>query len=357
MNSKERVIRNYEHKEIDRIPMDISFDNQAVVQKMYKHYKIDSYEDLLRILHIDYRDCVIYTSAGVTRNILDDDIYVNGWGVKMSKKLSMPTEHPLCGITKIEDIEKYDGWLKPEEVNYDEIEKTMEKHMHYAVYGGYWAPFTYIAQMLMGMENMFIMMYEDYELVEYLVDKIVNISLKINKRIFEKVKDKMQIFYMGDDYGTQLDLMIAPDMWRKLIKPRVKKLYDLAKNYGYVVQQHSCGSIKKVIPDLIEIGLQGLNPIQVNAKNMNINELKREFGDKIVFVGSIDTQTLLPFGTTQEVKNEVIHRIKNVAYNGGFVLAPSQAFMSDVPVENIVTMYETGYKYGFYDSLGENKTI
>jgi uroporphyrinogen decarboxylase len=354
LNSKERAIRNYLRKDIDRIPMDISFDCQEVIDSLYKYLKINDYEKLLRLLHIDYRDCVIYTSAGVVREKKDSHI-VNGWGVRISTKGGMPLEHPLANASSVDDIEKYQGWLNPDEVNYEAIEKNMEKHKEYAVYGGYWAPFLYISQMLMGMDNMFVMMYEEPEMIEYLLDKIVNICLNINRRIFDRVGDKMQIFYMGDDYGTQLDLMMAPEMWEKFIKPRVKSLYDLAKSYGYVVQQHSCGSIKKVIPQLIEIGMQGLNPIQVAAKDMKIDDLKKSFGKDIVFVGSIDTQTTLPFGSKEDVKAEVLHRIKNIAYDGGFVLAPSQAFMTDVPLENILTMYDTGYKYGFYDSLGKER--
>lgn len=104
--------------------------------------------------------------------------------------------------------------------------------------------------------------------LDALLDKVVDFYLECNKRMFEKAGNLMQIFFMGDDYGTQRSLLYGPDLFRRFIKPRLKKLYDLAKSYGYIVQQYSCGSIVRIIPDLIDNGLDGLHPIQVSAAGL-----------------------------------------------------------------------------------------
>ena len=199
--------------------------------------------------------------------------------------------------------------------------------------------------MLVGMENLMMLMYDDPELVEALLDKIVNFYLECNKRMFEKAGNLMQIYFMGDDYGTQNSLLYSPDMFRRFIKPRLKKLYDLAKSYGYVVQQHSCGSVVKIIPDLIEIGLDGLHPIQVSAAGMELKEIKRQFGKQLYFAGSMDAMHLLIDGTDEEVE-ERIKDTMSLFDNGGFIFGPSQGFLPEIPTERIIKMYELGCFYG-----------
>ncbi|HHV62167.1 MAG TPA: PIN domain-containing protein [Firmicutes bacterium] len=133
-------------------------------------------------------------------------------------------------------------------------------------------------------------------------------------------------------------------------------LTHLRYNAGHKVMLHSCGSVRDLIPDLIEMGLDGLDPIQVRARGMNIEELKQEYGSVLTFRGSIDTQQTLPYGTPEDVKREVIDRICKIAPGGGFILNSSQNLLPEIPLENIITMYRTAYEYGHYDSLGQRKT-
>lgn len=183
------------------------------------------------------------------------------------------------------------------------------------------------------------------ELVDALLDKILAFYLECNRRMFEKAGDLMQIFFMGDDYGTQACLLYGPELFRRFIKPRLKKLYDLAKSYGYVVQQHSCGSIVKIIPDLIENGLDGLHPIQVSAAGMALAGLKETFGKQLYFAGSIDAMHLLTDGTAEQIET-AIRETMALFDHGGFIFGPSQGFLPEIPVERIVLMYELGYRYG-----------
>ena len=150
----------------------------------------------------------------------------------------------------------------------------------------------------------------------------------------------MQIFHCGDDYGSQQNLLWSPEVWRQFVKPRQKQLFDLAHERGYKIMQHSCGSIVKIIPDLVEIGLDGLQPIQVTAEGMDPIELKSDFGSKLTFMGAIDGQGVMVNGTPSEVKVEVSRIIDLLGVDGGYIVSTSQGIMPDMPNENVVAMFE-----------------
>ncbi|MGZ5550369.1 MAG: uroporphyrinogen decarboxylase family protein, partial [Nitrososphaeraceae archaeon] len=147
------------------------------------------------------------------------------------------------------------------------------------------------------------------------------------------------------DYGQQNGPLMSLDMWRKLIKPHIKRLYSLAKKYDLYITQHSCGSVTYVLKDLVELGLNVLEPIQVRAYDMDFESLVNKYNGKVVLQGSIDTQKTLPFGTPEDVRNEVISRINLFKDKGGFVLGPSQHLLKEIPLENIIIMYKTAYEY------------
>ncbi|NPV53723.1 MAG: hypothetical protein HPY71_09395 [Firmicutes bacterium] len=285
-----------------------------------------------------------------------DGSFEDSWGVRRKGPFGgIPIEHPLAGAISVEDIEKY-SWPNPDNIDYDGFVRECEQYSDYAIYGGAWSPFFYVACELMGMDNLFVNMVEAPEVVHALLDKTCGFYLEVSRRMFEKARNKMDIFFMGEDFGTQNGLIMSRDMWRIFIAPRLKSLFEQAKLYGYKVMLHSCGSVRDLIPDLIEMGLDGLDPIQVRARGMNIEELKQEYGSVLTFRGSIDTQQTLPYGTPEDVKREVIDRICKIAPGGGFILNSSQNLLPEIPLENIITMYRTAYEYGHYDSLGQRKT-
>jgi uroporphyrinogen decarboxylase len=170
---------------------------------------------------------------------------------------------------------------------------------------------------------------------------------KLLNRIIEKNMVMMENFLcaseidgvlLGSDWGTQLDLIMSPDSWQELIRPGEQREYDLIHSYGKDVWVHSCGNIEKIIPSLIEMGLDVLNPVQPEA--MDLATLKRNYGDKLTFWGGISTQKVLPFGTPDEVKQEA-RRVRNLmSVNGGYILGPSQEIQDDVPPENMLALIE-----------------
>ena len=144
---------------------------------------------------------------------------------------------------------------------------------------------------------------------------------------------------LGSDWGTQLDLIMSPDTWQEMIRPGEQREYDLVHSYDKDVWVHSCGNIEKVIPSLIEMGLDVLNPVQPEA--MDLATLEREYGDKMTFWGGISTQQALPFGTPEEVKQETRRVRALMSQGGGYILAPAQEIQGDVPVENILALIVT----------------
>jgi len=345
MTPKERGLASYYLEEPDRVPMDFWAD-ESVWRRLLEEMKLRSREELLKKLHIDFRHCYWAGDLGAVENYPDGG-FKDWWGVIHDRK-GIPKVHPLADIRSPEELELYE-WPDPDRVDYHAIAEMVERYAEeYVVYGGAWSPIFFVALGLMGVENFFRYAFTSPEIIHRLLDIITDFYHEVSKRIFDLCAKDIDIFFMGDDYGTQTGLFLSPKMFRIFFKPRLERLFKLAKKYGLLVQLHSCGSIREIIPDLIEIGLDGLDPIQVGAAHMSVEDIKREFGDKICLHGSLDTQKTLPFGTPADVKREVLHRLKTVAQGGGFVLAPSQVFLPEIPTENIITMYRVGYEYGYY---------
>jgi uroporphyrinogen decarboxylase len=317
---------------------------EELVHRLKSHYHTDDFESILDRFGVEFRNTVVFTSAAVPAVPAERGYVRNAWGVLYDKRLGDVVEHPLNRATTCAELDAY-AYLDPDKVDYDRIERRAEffnKRGSYCIYGGYWAPITYIAQQLVGMDRYMMLFYDDFDLINHLLDILVDISLEINSRIFSRLGDAMQVYFMGDDYGTQLNPMTSMDFWRTLVKPHLKKIIDHAKSRGYRIQFHSCGSVEPVIDDFVDLGVDCLNPIQVAARNMEGRYLAMRHAHHISFNGGIDTQQVLPFGTPNDVRMAVREAIDAMAVNGGYVLAPSQSFLPDIPIENIVAMYEEG---------------
>jgi len=152
---------------------------------------------------------------------------------------------------------------------------------------------------------------------------------------------------MGDDYGTQRGLIMSFEMWDEFYVPCLSKLFGLAKGFGLKVMLHSCGSVNELIPRLIELGMDSLDPIQVRATGMDPESLKSEFGEYVTFHGSLDTQHILPYGTVEDVRLEALRLIEIFGNGGGFILGPSQEFLPDISLENIKAMYDVGKNFRY----------
>ena len=190
---------------------------------------------------------------------------------------------------------------------------------------------------LFGLEAYFVKMRTHPEVVEAATDRICRFYHDANERFFDAAGERIDAYFFGNDFGTQLDLMISPGLFDRFILPWLPKLTGQARRRGYQVVLHSCGSIHRVIPKLIVAGVDCLHPLQAKAANMDAETLARDFGGKIAFLGGVDTQRILPLGSPEEVKAEV-RRIKSLL-GPHLIVSPShEAVLPDVPPRNIAAM-------------------
>jgi uroporphyrinogen decarboxylase len=253
--------------------------------------------------------------------------------------------HPLSGTDY--DIEGFDWPLGADPHRFDGLGEQLVQAKSAGkgiVLGGVCAGILEMSMWLRGFEDFLLDLALDPEAACGLMDRILGIKLAYWDTALDKFGDHILVAQEADDLGTQTSSLVSPDMYRKLIKPRHKKLFDFIKQKTAgktKVFLHSCGNIYELIPDLIDAGVDILNPVQVSATGMETARLKREFGDALTFWGGgIDTQSVLPHGSSQEVKDEVRRRIDDLAPEGGFVFTTVHNIQADVPPENILAMIE-----------------
>jgi len=183
------------------------------------------------------------------------------------------------------------------------------------------------------------------EVSQYLMERITDILVENTRRVMDIASDHIDMLYFYDDVATQQSLMISPRMWQKFVKPCHQRLIEVAEIYDKPVMYHCDGAIYPLIQALIDLGITVLNPIQADAKDMQPERLKQEFGDQLSFHGGIDIIETLPRGTQSQVQAEVQERIRTLGENGGYILASSHHIQPDTPLENILTMYATNLRH------------
>jgi len=208
-----------------------------------------------------------------------------------------------------------------------------------------------LAWNLVGLEQFMIDLLLEKPYVPLLLDKILDYNLACGVRMVRLGAD---MIWTGDDFGTQRAMLVSPELWRKHFKPRMRCLFRALKatNPKVKIAYHSCGSILPIIPDLIDIGLEVLNPIQPGAQGMDLGRLKGEYGQRLAFFGGVDEQTILPFGTPDQVAEEVRLRVRQAAAGGGFIIAPAHNIQPDTPLANIHAFFEAVRRWGRYPLQG-----
>ncbi len=203
---------------------------------------------------------------------------------------------------------------------------------------------------LRGIDNFLVDIYTDPRSVEHFVDVLVEGYMPKLERILDGVKDCVDIIQFGDDLGTSDGPWMAPEVLRRIFIPRYRKMWRYVHDHsGCKVFLHSCGSVYDLLPDLIEAGMDILNPVQTTAKNMEPQRLKREFGRDLTFWGGgCNTRDVLPLGTPQQVREDVRRRVEIFARDGGFVFNQIHNVLADVPPENVIAMYDAAFEFGRY---------
>jgi len=339
MNSKERVLMAFEHKKPDRVPLWYGA-SEGLTSKLMSKCGVSDEEALMKRLHIDFRrvrERYVGTPLGNK----------SFWGVQRGGLYyGQPMSHPLANVETVEQVMEYPDWPSPDWFDFSGLKEKCEEWEEYAIIGGPWVVVFTDATELVGMDEFFVKMYTHPEVMQAVVQKVSDFYYEMTIRFFESVNGKIDIFFFGDDMGTQQALIISLKHWRIFCKPHIKRFLDLARNEGFKTMFHSCGAVREIIPDLVELGLDALNPVQVRAEGMDLAKLKADFGDKLTFHGCIDHQHLLARGSEDEVWREVRRVIDIMSPGGGFCLAPSHDLMlDDFPVENVIGMYDEAFQY------------
>ncbi|RKY95332.1 MAG: uroporphyrinogen-III decarboxylase-like protein [Candidatus Hydrothermota bacterium] len=346
MTPKERWLAVLNREKPDRIPMDYWATGEAT-EKVMKYLGCSSVDEMFKRLHID-------RVIGVGPRYIGPPIEpgYDMYGCRYEKVnygtgvYSECVYHPLAQYNSIEEIERNYTWPTADWFDYSVIPDQIKGREMYPIRGGGSEPFlTY--KNLRGMEQAYMDLILNPDLVHYCLDKLFDFCYENTLRIYEQIPGKVNISYVAEDFGSQEGLLISREHIREFFIPRMKRMIDLAHQAGAYVFFHSDGAIREIIPDMIEAGIDVLNPIQWRCKGMDRKGLKRDFGDKVIFHGGVDNQYTLAFGSVEEVREEVIYNIQVLGEGGGYILAPCHNIQAVSPPENVVTMYETGYEYGW----------
>jgi uroporphyrinogen decarboxylase len=378
MTHRQRVQAALDHKEPDCVPLDFGTGGNSapvpeVYEKLQRCYGLRSElrlvphmlrlavvdEEILQDLDIDTR---AVSMRPVRRGLHPCDQpgqFYDDWGVQWKevdaggaiyRELS---ECPLADA-KLGDLEQYGWWPDPLDPDrYTGVEQDAKRLFYdteWAIVGcpgfnGVWERATYLCGFRRMLEGLLL----EPEFVHAVLRRITDLCKLALERYLALVGPYIHIIKMGDDLGTQNGPQMSPKTYRQVIKPYHRELFRFIKERTDArIFLHTCGSVYRLLPDLIDAGVEILNPVQVSARDMDTRRLKAEFGDQLTFMGAIDTQRVLPFGSVEEVQAEVERRIAHLGPGGGYILAPVHNVQADVPSENLIAMYRHARQVGRY---------
>lgn len=353
MNSKERFAETCEFYQLDKPPIDYQA-HYGTDKKLREYLGCTSEEELLDRLGCDFyylpcRD--ISQNEGFMKYYKGPALDVTekertcSFGIRWTRgaynsKFSVDEaiRGPLENAQSETDILNH-RWPNSADFDFSLLHEECDTHAERVLIGGLWTGIMGDAYRLYGFQNFLTNMALKPQIISTLINTLTDVYLALNNAVFSELKGKLEIWFFGNDFGSQNGLLLSPGMFRKFFLENIKKLTDLAHSYNLKVMMHSCGSISKIIPDLIEAGVDILDPIQVTAKDMTPGFLAEHFGGKIVFHGGIDTQQILPTATPEEVTEHAVYVTQTLGSKGGYIFSPSQLLGPDIPIENILAMY------------------
>jgi len=371
LTHRERARRTLNHEEPDRVPLDLGGRVSNIHYKEYRRlidrlglhttFQLDPFYSVMdpdfRVLErlgVDFYYLFLKGPEYVSVRENPDGTYDNEWGITV-KKMGIHSQritHPLQDAT-LSDLDNF-HWPDPyrpdriaglQDVARDLYEQTDYALVAAPVNGGLFE----FGQHLRGMSNFLIDLMVNKEFANALLDRILEVQIGLWDVFLNAVGDFIEIAQLADDFGTQENLLISPALFREVFKPRYKYLINFMKNRTDAkVFFHCDGAISDLIEDFIDIGVDILNPLQPTAKGMDPAHIKNAYGDRLVFHGAIDNQQLLPYGSIEDVRATVRRVIKTLAPGGGYILAAAHVIEPDVPLENILAMFDTARVYGVY---------
>ncbi|HWH70747.1 MAG TPA: uroporphyrinogen decarboxylase family protein [Candidatus Sulfotelmatobacter sp.] len=382
--SRRRVEAALNHQEPDRVPYDLGGTiltgiHQQAYRRLRKYLGLPEveiqiedpvqqlalvHEDVKQRLQVDVYGINPSKARGVSRPPWSEEGYdklQDEWGIEWWKPQQGGfyfdmRRHPLAEVDTIQGLAQYQFPDPLDPGRFEDMAQRADELMNQRQVGyvlGRNAPGIFeIALWMRGFENFYCDMVANQAFAEALLDTIMEVKMRYWERALQLVGSNVMMVSEADDLASQNRCLVSPELYRKLIKPRHTQLFSFIKRQARVpvkIFYHSCGAVSPILPDLIESGIDVLNPVQVSAAGMDTKELKKRFGKDITFYGGgVDTQHILPQGTPQQVRDEVKRRVEDLAPGGGFIFNTVHNIQSDVPPENIVAMWEAVREFGSY---------
>ncbi len=355
MTSKERVLTAVNHQEPDRVPVNYQAE-EAIDRRLKDHFGLahDDTEGLLRALDVDFRTVgAAYRGPRTHTDIPERGVKVDLWGIHR-RWIEHETggywdycDFPLRNATE-EDIAAW-PLPSPDSYDYSGVHDACMRYEGFAINGasGY-GDIINGNGMLRGMEQTLIDLITDDRAGMLLADRRMAIQLETTRRILEAAKGKVDFIWLGEDLGTQIGPLISMDIFRKHIRPRYQPFCDMAKAYGAFVMMHTCGSSSWAYEDFIEMGIQVVDTLQPEAKDMSPAHLKRTFGGRLACHGCISTAGPVAYGTADDVVAYCRNTLDIMMPGGGYCFAPTHMLQDNSPTENVLAMYDTAKNYGKY---------
>ena len=382
MTSRERVLTAINHEQPDRMPLVIGVNNATGIKmKPYKGIKDiagiqapDNYiydwpelgtaeidEETMRRLHCDVRGVLDLEPENVRKRNRERDPHsdcIDSWGsgqMEITPGNWFPGIHPLAEARSIEDLASYQGWpdmSDPSRIAHvRETAKRLSEENQFAIMATPWLLFPFErAHAMQGMEPYLLNMAMNPDFARAMLEKIADYCKQLMGPFLEELGDNVDIIKIGDDLGTQNSLLISPKMYRDILKPIHADFISFIKSRTKAkILFHSCGDVAPLIPDFIDIGVDILNPIQTSTGSISdLPSLKKRFGKNMVFCGGIDSHRILPFGSVEEVRQEVRRVMQALGPEGGCMIGAVHTVMNDVPPENVLAMVDAVEEFGHY---------
>ena len=352
MTPRQRVLTAMRHEEPDRVPL-FYRDVPEVRERLLKDLHLKDFDALLKHFAIDFRwvepayigPSLENQSTGIRRDI---------WGIEYKYVPFSDTagywealDRPLRDVATVAELNDY-AWPSLEWFDFSTLPEQVQKYDEYALMTapGYASPgIIQLIETLGGEQKAWTDIAVNQSFFLALVQKILDFLEPFVDRMLSAGGDRIDFFRIGDDYGSQQNLIIGPRQWRQCVQPALNALKTIAAKHNAFYYHHSCGAIRTLIPDLIEAGVDVLDPVQVSATGMVPAELKAEFGDRLVFSGGVDENELLSKGSPEDVRAGVFRLLDDMAHGGGFFIGPTHNLQDDIPTASIVAMYQAAREW------------
>ncbi len=340
MTAKQRVHAALKREPVDRIPIFMWFHPDTAM-RLANLLEIPA-RFVAAAMGDDVRQTWVgnnYAMEGIVHQH-DGQTHVDDWGIEWMKQgpFNQIKTYPLSNATR-EEIRRYQFPHNKIDVLLENMAPIMAEADNFFI-GCDVSPclFEMICR-LRGMENAIIDLAADVEISNILIGKSAAFAIELSEQACHQFK--LDWLWTGDDVAGQLAMMMSPQCWREVIRPHLETIFAVGKSNGLWIAYHSCGAVRSIIPDLIDMGVDVLNPIQCNCPGMDPIELKKDFGKELAFMGGVDTVNLLPNGSVDDVRRETAKLIEGMTVDGGgFILAASHTVPPETPIENIFAMYE-----------------